>query len=164
MQVINFKLTYDKTFTLKSTASSFYTAGDPATTEDNGAMTSAFVLTQKVDDEKVTGDSVLVATFTFQVAGNAVKKDAQGTPFSVEIVGISSGAGLKVVAYKPGYIYDYQGKMSATSGHVKVAVPTEVGIVAYVSNEEQELVNLPALGLPTPTSVVSVRALSLIHI
>ena len=99
LQVIHFKLTYDATFELKHSHSALY-SGDPVTRPaGKSARTSDWLLTQKVSDSsKVSGDNVLLATLTFQVSNGAQPRDMHDTPFSVEIVGMSSGAGLKVVA------------------------------------------------------------------
>ena len=71
LQVINFKIRYDKTFTLRSTRSALYsvqTATKSASHTRTPAWTSDWILTQKVADEnEVTGDDILLATLEFEV-------------------------------------------------------------------------------------------------
>ena len=115
LQVVHVRIAYDKVFTLKSAVSSLYSGKietkNAMTSEKKPFSTSEWVYTQKVSDSKqVTGDSVLLATLTFEVAQNAPKRDVQDVPFSVTVVGMDSGAGLKVVEYKAGSVYDHQGE------------------------------------------------------
>ena len=135
LQVIHVKVAYDKVFTLKNAVSALY-SGKTETKEAVNKQkkpfsTSEWIFTQKVTDEKlVRGDDVLLATLTFEVASNAPKQETQGIPLSVEIVGMASGAGLKVVNYEAGSVYDYQGDPLALSGHVKIATATDVAMAA----------------------------------
>ena len=95
LQVIHFKLTY---LELKNSHSTLY-SGDPVTRPAvKSPRTTDWLLTQKVSDSsKVSGNSVILTTVTFQVGNDAQPRDMNDTPISVEIVDMNSGVGLKVV-------------------------------------------------------------------
>ena len=164
LQVARFTITYDANFTLKQSHSTLYTTGTPTSKTSAQNTTTEWILTQKgTDDSAVMGDKVLLATLTFKVSATAPAQTSNNPPFSVMIVGFSTTAGLKVVSNQAGSVYDYNGDSLSATGHMQIASATDVGLLAYVQDDEQELINLASIGLTSPTSKIAVRAVRSCH-